>query len=375
MMCMGRASIGDVVIAGGGIVGLSLGLELRQRGLSVIVLERHRAMRSASWAAGGMLAASDPENPLSLLPLSLRSLELYPAYLERLQVLSGRSIPVRTRRTLQQISRQLDGDTDAIDPRVMEECRVKIPSLRLRNEREYTWMGLDEQSLDPRDLCEALPAAFLADQGTILEETAVLGVERASSGVVVETTGERIHAGAFVNCCGAWAGGPRLGGIPVEPVKGQMVAVSLAPERLQCVLRTSRFYAIPRGDGRVAIGATIERAGFDSVVEEESIAGLLSTAAEYLPEVYGAPRLESWAGFRPWTPDALPILGAADMEHCWHATGHFRNGILLAPVTARVMAGAILGDPPEISLDAFSPTRFASRDIASEEIACDPAKT
>lgn len=368
MKCMSRPSISDVVIAGGGIIGLSLGLELRQRGLSVVVLERKHAMQAASGAAGGMLAAHDPENPLALLPLSLRSLEIYPAYLERIQALSHRSISIRTRRTLQQIRKRSNGEDIASESRILEEAVESVPGLRLDNAvKEHVWMWLNEESLDPRDLCRALPAAFLAEKGSILEGTPVLGVERTSSGVIVETARDPIHAGTFVNCCGAWAGEPRLGGIPVEPVKGQMVIVSLASERLRCVLRTSEFYAIPRGDGRVAIGATTEQAGFDPAVDEQSIAGLMRLAAEYLPEISGAPRLESWAGFRPGTPDGLPILGAAAIDHCWHAAGHYRNGILLAPVTARSMARAILGDSPEIALDAFSPTRFASPESAEGE--------
>lgn len=370
MKCMTRPSTSDIVIAGGGIIGLSLALELRQRGLSVVILEKHHAMQSASWAAGGMLAAHDPENPPALLPLSVRSLELYPAYLERIQTISRQTVPIRTRWTLQQIQPRSSVKDYANNLRVMEEAALRIPGLRRANtggeERAWTW--LEEQSLDPRDLCRALPAALVAEKGTILEGTAVLSVERASSGVIVQTAREALHAGTFVNCCGAWAGELRPGGIPVEPVKGQMVTVMLAPERMQCVLRTPDFYAIPRGDGRVAIGATIERAGFDPVVDEESIADLMRMAAEYLPEINDAPRLESWAGFRPGTPDGLPILGAAAMDHCWYATGHYRNGILLAPVTAWVLARAILGDSPEIALDAFSPARFARADASAADI-------
>src|SRR6185437_12098502 len=105
---------------------------------------------------------------------------------------------------------------------------------------KFTW--LEEESLDPRDLCRALPRAFVKKRGTLLEGTPVLGVEQKDSGLVVHTARERIHTSTFVNCCGAWAGEPRLGGLPVEPVKGQMVTVSLGPDRLRCVLRTPDFY-------------------------------------------------------------------------------------------------------------------------------------
>lgn len=357
---MSKGSLCDIVIAGGGIIGLSLGMELRLRGVSVVVLERERGMRSASWAAGGMLAAHDPENPSALLPLSLRSLELYPEYLERIESLSRHPIAIRTRRTLQLIESRVYKEQFGAACTVTEQGCSEIPGLHdnCAGGRDHGWIWLDEQSLDPRDLCVALPAAYLALQGTLREQTSVQNVRRASGGVVVQTDRGDIHAGTFVNCCGAWAGKLPPGDAPVEPVKGQMVTVWLAPERLECVLRTPDFYAIPRGDGRVVIGATVEHAGFDPELKDESLAGLVRMVAEYLPEVGDAPRLESWAGFRPGTPDGLPILGPAAMKNCWCATGHFRNGILLAPVTARVLAQAIFRESPEVALDAFSPMRF-----------------
>jgi glycine oxidase len=355
---MSSSSSSDVVIAGAGIVGLSLGLELRQRGFSVIVLERHRAMKAASWAAGGMLAARDPENPPALLSLSLRSLALYPAYLERVVAASGHRVPLRTRRTLQQNSECTASSVDEVLSReaIFQEAQFSIPGL-VDTGKEFNW--LDEQSLDPRDLCIALPAAFLAEKGALLEETPALAIEKSGSGVLVRTARGDIQAGTFVNCCGAWAGEPRLGSLPVEPVKGQAVTIALAPERLRCVLRTPEFYAIPRGDGRVTIGATIEHVGFNVTVETHRIAALLRTVSGLLPEVRDAVHLETWAGLRPGTPDGLPIVGQAEMKNCWHATGHYRNGVLLAPVTAQLIAQAICGESPEIPLENFSPSRFA----------------
>ncbi len=356
---MGRLQANDIVIAGAGIIGLSLGLELRQRGLSVIVLERHTAMQSASWAAGGMLAACDPENPSALLPLALHSLSLYPAYLDRIAAASGHAVPLRTQRTLQQTA-----DVSAkIAP--FEEVRQWIPGFVYADLKDrFTW--LEEQSLDPRDLCRALPAAFLAEKGILLEDAGVHRIEPSASGIVVHTARELIHAGVFINCCGAWAGKSALGSLPIEPVKGQAVTVALDPVRLRCVLRTPEFYAIPRGDGRVTIGATIEHVGFDRTVEQHRIEILFRTVSCLLPEIDRVICLESWAGLRPGTPDGLPILGAGSLEHCWHATGHYRNGVLLAPGTARLMAQSILGESPDIPLDNFSPLRFQASDPANQ---------
>ena len=350
----------DVVIAGAGIIGLSVGLELRQRGLSVIVLERRRAMQAASWAAGGMLAAHDPENPPALLPLSLRSLELYPAFLDRIETLAGNPVPLRTHRTLQAVSTG-KGDMDRHSFSVkaaLPEIQEWIPGFMPRdwNER-FVW--LEEDSLDPRDVCTALPRAFCAAGGVLREQTPLLDVHAENSGVTVHTVADVISAAAFVDCRGAWTSRSGPGGLPVEPVKGQALTVAIAPERLRCVLRTPEFYAIPRGDGRVTIGATIEHVGFDTAVDPHKIETLLDQQlAQLLPEAQTAEIRESWAGLRPGTPDGLPILGAGISEHCWHATGHYRNGVLLAPGTARVIAQAILGEPTDVPLEKFLPSRF-----------------
>jgi glycine oxidase len=340
----------DVAIAGGGIVGLSLGLELRRRGLSVAVMERDRAMGGASWAAAGMLAVHDPQNPPELLALSLRSWELYPDYLRRVEELSGKRVPLRTRWAMQHVSQGESAVT-------LEQLAELAPGLQMRG---VDFAMLEEGSFDPRDLCAALPVAFAAAGGMLLERTEVLGVESSGEGVEVDTPGGRISAGAFVNCCGAWAGdvGRELGDVRVAPVKGQMVNLRCAPEALKCVVRAPGVYMVPRGDGRVTVGSTIEHVGFNTEVEAASIARLIDAARRLLPELAEYSPMAAWAGLRPGTPDGLPILGRAATENCWHATGHFRDGILLAPATAEVMAQAILGEAPRVALEPFSATRF-----------------
>lgn len=350
----------DVVIAGSGIIGLSLGLELLRRGASVVVVERDVAMRGASWAAGGMLAARDAENPAKLSPLALRSAELYPEYLAAITAASGLPIPIRTRYTLHPLpalpggvaasAAQLAGLAPGLLP---EGCALAL---------------MEEDSLDPRDLCVALPRAFADLGGRLIEHAELLRVIDERSHLTVETSQGEMRASHVVDCRGASAGDCFGESVPVFPVKGQMVNVALAPERLRCVIRTPAFYAIPRGDGRVTVGATVEKNGFDRTVEADKIRGILAVAGQTLPELGQAPVLETWAGLRPGTPDELPVLGASNMRNGWYATGHYRNGILLAPATARVLAQLIAGESPEVTLKDFLPQRFAkSAQIASKE--------
>ncbi len=283
MGSMNGSGIVDVAIAGGGIIGLSLGLELRRRGLTVTVIDRQQAMSSASWAAGGMLAVRDPQNPVELLPLSLRSWELYPPYLERVEELSRKKVPLRTRRAMQYVA-SADGVADVVTSAELAEF---APGLDVGG---HVFHWLEEGSLDPNDLRDALPAAFVAAGGTLLEETEMLGVESVTGGVFVKTSRRHVSAHMFVNCCGAWAGETErgMGKLPVRPVKGQMANLRCLPEKLRCVVRAPGVYLIPRGDGRVTIGATIENVGFDETVQEPSVRQMAEAALSLLPEAEGS---------------------------------------------------------------------------------------
>jgi glycine oxidase len=360
-----NGSVFDVAIAGGGIIGLSLGLELRRRGLSVIVIERQQAMSSASWAAGGMLAVHDPQNPPELMPLSKRSWELYPGYLERVEGLSGKKVPLRTRRAMQYVAPDhwaanstRSGAGALVTAAELTEFAPGLDTCG----HIFEW--LDEGSLDPNDVREALPVAFVAAGGKLLEETEMLSAESVTGGVVVRTSRRLVSAGMFVNCRGAWSGEGSgepdrgLGSLPVAPVKGQMANLRCQPERLRCVVRAPGIYLVPRGDGRVTIGATIEHVGFDETVQDPSVRRMAEAALSLLPEAEAPPLMDMWAGLRPGTPDGLPILGRAGQKNCWHATGHYRDGILLAPVTAHVMAQVMAGETPDVALNAYAPGRF-----------------
>jgi glycine oxidase len=329
----------DVLIAGGGIIGLSLAVELAAEGVSVTVIERDRSMRGASWAAAGMLAAEDPHHPAALVPLARLSRDLYPEYLARIERLSQMHVPLRTSVALQESDESRDAAT----------VERFAPGLRSRN-----FELLEEASLDPRDLCSALPVAARKAGVEIIEAVAVVGRRSHAGSVRVETAAGEFEARLFVDCRGAFSEGE------IEPRKGQMLTVAFEAQQLSCVVRTQRVYLVPRGDGRIVIGATVERGVRDTVVHEDALAELMAQADALLPGIAAARRVDSWAGIRPGTPDDLPLIGATADANCFVASGHFRNVILLAPATARVMERLLSGEAPDVSLDAFSPLRFAS---------------
>ena len=357
----------EVAIIGGGIIGLSLALELAEAGRQVTVFERSRAMSEASWAAAGMLAAGDPENPTGLHALADFSRALYPQFLDRVTRLSGLTVPIRTTQTIQGATHVPHGlfELDAFS------LNTLVPGIEAGDLKFFL---LEEESLSPRDLARALPAAVRAGGVTLLEECLVLDARESGGSMLISTgqvsapQGEWI-ADAVVYATGAWTEG--LIGIPAAPRKGQMVEIQLpGSHQLNVVLRTPEIYLVPRGDGRIVIGATVEDTGFDKQVDRAAIAGLIESAAALWPPVRGASMVESWAGLRPGSPDELPVIGR--LESCpangmsggpssraWVASGHFRNGILLAPGTARLLRQMMLGETPSVDPSPFRCDRFA----------------
>jgi glycine oxidase len=307
--------------------------------MDVLVLERGAAGREASWAAAGMLAAHDPGNPRELGPLAELSLALYPGLLDRIEALSGIRVPIETRWTLEAA-------------RGWAHHRTLLPQLEGEGYRR-----LAESSLDPRKLVPALRAAAERAGITVMENTAVRAVYQQGAGITVRVTEGRIFARTFLDCSGAWSPS-------AHPAKGQMLKV-YAPGVLasgtvgNVVVRGKNVYMVPRLDGAVIIGATVENTNFDRTVHETDLRGLRERAAALLPAIADAPELASWAGLRPNTPDRLPILGQTD-THAFVAAGHFRNGVLLAPATARVLLQLLQGAQPSVDLLPFRPDRFDS---------------
>lgn len=342
----------DALIIGGGIIGLSLAIELRRHGVDVLVLDRNEPGREASHAAAGMLACCDPHIHPALQPLAAASAEMYPEFVHELADESGLKIDLRCDGTI------LIGETQRPPRTAVELSPEQIaklePGLALR-ERAFL---VGEQSVDPRDLVAALLKAAKHRGIEVASGTTVVGVEVADGRAVgVKTTRTHFPAPVVVNSAGAWAGQIQPLSFPMVPVKGQMLAV-VAHGVLRHVIRGPDVYLVPRTNGRVLVGSTLEYAGYDKRVDPHTLQRLHQAAANLVPQVAEAHMLEDWAGLRPGTPDELPLLGRTAIDGYFIAAGHYRDGILLAPITARIMADVIRGRPPEFDLSPFSPGRF-----------------
>jgi glycine oxidase len=356
----------DAIVVGAGIIGLSLAIELHKQGLRVLVVDKGEPGSEASWAAGGMLCDFPVETAPGLRELACASARMYPKFVRELEDAAGLKIDLRSVGTLVLLDSHLDslleenlqGAYALPAPFPELEPAVRIPDPPAPH---FTALYIRERCVDPRHLTAAAIAAARHRGVNFSSGDQVLAVEVANGEASgVRTNKAQFVAGIVVNCAGAWAGqiGPHP--FPTRPVKGQMLCVAMpGKELVRHVVRTPNVYLIPRSDGRMLIGASAEEAGFDKHTVPETIQKLRQAALDLVPKLADATILEAWAGLRPGTPDGLPILGATPIPGYFVATGHFRDGILLAPVTAKLMGQVISGRAPDWDLSAFSVHRFS----------------
>ncbi len=348
----------DVIIVGGGIIGLSLSIELRKKGASVLVVERGEPGREASHAAGGMLVECGMETPATLQPLATASARMYPEFVYELESESERKVDLRDQGTIL-FPTEAEHSHPALQAAALSSSLKELePALAASNRPAFY---LHERSVDPRALTTAaLYAAKRRDVDISSgdEVTSIHVSDGRASGVATKKTS--FHSSNVVNCAGAWSGQIAPYAFPTRPVKGQMLCLASQDRNLlKHVIRTPEIYLIPRGDGRILVGTTLEEAGFDKRTDVSTIQRLHHAAIAMVPELKNAKILENWAGLRPGTPDGRPILGATPTPGYYAATGHFRDGILLAPITALLMARVILGEDPGYDLAPFTPLRFS----------------
>jgi glycine oxidase len=395
----------DAIFVGGGAIGLSCAWRAAQRGARVAVLERAEPPAGATRVAAGMLA---PVGELTfgepaLLRMTLESARLYPQFVAELEAATGARTGYARQGALHvaldrdeaaqlqrvhDLQRSLSLEAEWLPPR---RCRELEPGLTPSFNGGVHAPG--EASVDPRALTAALlaalgqPAAEAAANGTaasVSEAGAQVPAPRSSKPTVevragcevaaglfegerltgVRTAaGEEFHADTVVLAAGAWSGRaewlPEHARPPVRPVKGQILELRSRDDSPPCerIVASERVYLVPRADGRLIVGATVEEQGFDSAVTAGGVHELLREACRLLPDVAEMELVDASAGLRPGTPDNLPLIGPGAIDGLVLATGHYRNGILLAPLTADAVASVLAGDPLPETMAAANPAR------------------
>ena len=357
----------DILIIGAGIIGLALARQLSLRGTRVKVVERTEPGQEASHAGGGMIADLDPILPSELFPLAQRSARLYPEFIAALREESGLTVDLREDGVIAFEQHPL-AERAGIRPLTAEETLRMEPHLSLPSDAAYF---MQERAVDPRQIVAALLAALAKLGVEILSNEPVerVLVEHGRA-VGVATAKGMHHAGKVVNCAGAWAAQIHGALTPTMPVKGHMVALAFPDElamppaereagrRLRHVLRSRWCYIIPRNSGRYVVGSTVEPAGFDKSLNVYRVKRLQEAAARLMPQFAEAKIAEAWAGLRPGTSDNLPLLGETNIAGYYTACGHYRDGILLTPVTAEVMTSLLVDGHGDAEIARFSPKRF-----------------
>ncbi|HET9073169.1 MAG TPA: glycine oxidase ThiO [Solirubrobacteraceae bacterium] len=370
----------DVLIVGGGVIGLATGWEALRRGMTVRLLERaDRVAAGTTHVAAGMIAPVAEASPAEpqLLALALASADRYPDFIAELEAETGLQVGLRRvgsllvardadeaavldrdlafRQSLgHPVTRLLPSQARRLEPAL-------APSLRLALEVP------DDHAVDPRALAAALARAITRAGGEIRTGVEVAGLSVSHDVVhgVRLDSGETLTAGAVVIAAGPWSG--QIGGLPtaaqpqLRPVKGQILVLSdpAGPGLVERVLRMQPGYLVPRGDGRYVLGASVEERGFDTSITAGAIFALLRDAIELVPGIADWCIDELNAGIRPGTVDNLPVIGPSPvLERLLWATGHHRHGVMLTPITAALVVSSVAGDPLPALATPAAPARF-----------------
>ncbi len=383
-----RPSSFDVAVVGAGVIGLAVGWRLAQRGRSVVVLERaaEPAGQTSAVAAGMLAPISETlATELPLMRLGLASVNAYPDFVGELHDATGMDTGYLRCGTLLAARDADEAEALARELSLRQSLGLAAHRLRASEARRLEpalaptlRLALDvpgDHAIDPRKLTAALARALTSAGGELRTSAAVAGLTVAGdrvTGLRLADDGGRIAAEHVVIAAGVWSGEidgiPEEARVPIHPVKGQILRLHdpSGPGLLTRVVRFTGGYLVPRGDGRYVLGATMEERGFDTTVTAGAVFELLRDGFELLPSVTELVIDELSAGLRPATPDNAPAIGPGALAGLHWATGHFRHGVLLAPITAQIVAAGVAGEDPGITeLEPFAPTRFAGVAVAA----------
>ena len=373
------ANVSDVIVIGGGIIGSAIALRLASAGLRVIVFDRGEPGGEASSAAAGMLAPFGEKIQLGpFFDLCMASYRFYPDFVQEIEELSGARVDYRRNGTLllavsEEETQELEGIAATqqkmgvpSEPLDGETARQRVPGVSPAVRRGLFIPG--DHCVDNELLTRAVIGAAQWRQNVLFSSESPVRRLNVRKGRVesVEVGGDHtgsaatFSAGQFILAAGCWSAElvrPLGIALHAEPCRGQMMEFDCARE-LPLVLRAGQHYLVPREGGRVVVGTTVEYAGYEKSVTGGGLRSILEGAERILPEVKNFKFRRTWAGLRPDTGDHLPILGRGELSNLIFATGHFRNGILLAPVTAKLVSELVLTGSTSLSIEAFRPTRL-----------------
>ncbi len=368
----------DLVVIGGGVIGLSIAYSLAKRGIRATVLDRQGMGRGASWAGAGMLPPFLCRNPISpMVELRSWSAVLYREWSAELRERTGQDNGYRVCGSIE----------IALEPAEVQEIKTAAGRWRVEGIRYERLAAQDLQNLEPALNPSCLHAFLVPDRAQIRNPWHLRALEAANRSlgveiipdllvhrlnvqgrrvISIETENGRLSCGQVVVAAGAWSGGLlkelRIE-LPTPPLKGQMVLFQHDHAVVRRIIERGKMYLVPRMDGRILMGATEEDAGFDTRTTQEGQQSLIGQALTICPALAQAKVEQSWAGLRPGSLDTRPYLGLiSEYDNLWVATGHKRAGLQLAPASAEVIANLIIGHDPGMDLTAFSPGRLSGSD-------------
>ncbi len=366
----------DAIVVGAGAIGLAVAWRAAQRGLSVCVVERDSPGAGASPLAAGLLIPVSEHEPREVQDLKLASARMFPRFAAELEEAAGEAVGYRELGMLyaaldeagERELRELHGlqGSFALESQWLDAHRCRELEPCLAGECAGGVLAAEDAQVDPPALLRALEVAAARAGVEIVAGAEVVGAvwEGARLRGVETRDGRRFLGDAVVLAAGCWSGAaswlPREVRPPVRPVKGQILELRTSGDPLfSRPLHPGFAYLVSHGAGRVILGATVEEAGFDTAVTADGAAALLTEIGRGVPAIHRVELVAARAGLRPGTPDGAPVVGPTKLEGLLVASGHFRSGILLTPLTADAVSALLAGEEAPVPLEAFSPRRFA----------------
>jgi glycine oxidase len=375
---LNTASESDVVIIGGGIIGCSVALRLVQARLKVCVLDRGEPGAEASSAAAGMIAPQgEIAEPDAFFELCAASRDLYPSFVAEIEEISGQAVGYRRdgillvavsdeeRNALDKIYQGQTAHGLQLEKLSAEAVRGRVAGLSSEIQSGLFvpgdhWVDNERLTRALVETCRRLGVEFCNGSGVTRINTRGGRVQSVQTGTSPGPGNIEISAGHFVLAAGCWSrelAAPLGVSLPVEPCRGQMIEFE-SPTELPLAVRAGHHYLVPRSPHRIIAGTTSEYVGFEKAVTAEGLRTILEGLTRMAPLVKNLRFRRAWVGLRPDTPDHLPVLGYGELENLVFATGHFRHGIMLAPVTGKLISELILAGSSSVPIEAYRPLRF-----------------